>query len=933
MIKKLFNFALLLCMLVLGAGNAWGEEVIVTKTTNDLVTENDWTISSGTTINTLATNFALDDVITISTTGEANCGSIWGTTTYDWRLYQNKSGDVIIKAADGYELVSVKLTYNISNSGTLIDGSTTVKSGTEISVTGTEKRLIVGNTESATNGQVRITQFTVTYKEGSGNTEESIANTPETAYSTTEAIALIDANSAQLATTEVYVKGTISQVDSYNATYGSITYWLDDNAFEIYGGLGLNGAKFTAKTDLVVGDEVVVKGIIKKYNTTYEMDKNNVLISRKTTSTQQPANFTIGTYKSYMTVGDDADTYTVSYDGDGELSVKSSDEAVATVVLNGTTVTVTPIKAGTTTITVSASETEKYFAAEKKYTLTVTAPAVAAELPFVFDGGRADVASTQGMNQNGLGTDYGSSPKLKFDGTGDNLVINYASSAKILEYSIKGNPASGDWAGTFDVLESADGAEYSIVASYTTLSKTAVSMEYELLAASRYVKFVLKEKDNGNVALGSIKISDTVELADPELSFSKTSYTFTIGSEDMAVIATSAAGSEGAITYALTEGDADAFLIDENTGDIVCETAGTYTVTATIAATSEYKSATATATITIREIPADVNTVTLVAEKEGKFYAANNTIEGSNKYFVTTEVNAVNNKVINIDKTTAETLTWYVTINGTEATVTNPNGVYLSLSSSSTAVVLNEEETTLYTEDGIFYAKENSRAFAYNPQAPRMASYNAGTTYPAAKAMTFADGYVREITLGEDETEKIGTICLDRTIEAEDLGGAKFYSIEGKVMDGDDVAYLTLEEETNGLIAGYPYIFIATGNVVAAYTGDVEAATAESNNGLVGSLDGCNVEQDKYLISGNKLVKCGTDCKIGANRAYVDMTKVPEVKASEVKGLILGTNGLVDGIQSMSAAGNNNVIYNLAGQRMSKVQKGLYIVNGKKVVK
>lgn len=108
----------------------------------------------------------------------------------------------------------------------------------------------------------------------------SIANTQETALTTAEAISLIDATTAeQLAAEKVYVKGTISKVDSYNSTYKSITYWLDDNKFEVYSGRGLDNTDFSAKTDIEVGAEVIIYGNITKYKTTYEFDKNNYLVS------------------------------------------------------------------------------------------------------------------------------------------------------------------------------------------------------------------------------------------------------------------------------------------------------------------------------------------------------------------------------------------------------------------------------------------------------------------------------------------------------------------------------------------------------------------------------------------------------------------------------------------------------------------------------
>ena len=108
-----------------------------------------------------------------------------------------------------------------------------------------------------------------------------ISNTPETAYTVAEAIALIDNVTSDL-TKQVYVKGEISEVESFNDNYGNITYWIQDeegNKFECYGGLGLNQAKFTSINDLVVGSQVVVYGVMKKYNSIYEFNHSNYIVS------------------------------------------------------------------------------------------------------------------------------------------------------------------------------------------------------------------------------------------------------------------------------------------------------------------------------------------------------------------------------------------------------------------------------------------------------------------------------------------------------------------------------------------------------------------------------------------------------------------------------------------------------------------------------
>lgn len=119
--------------------------------------------------------------------------------------------------------------------------------------------------------------FTITVK--------SIANTAESAYSVAQACTLIDAGKGL--SEEVYVKGIVSQVDEFKEKFGSITYWISEDGtttgqqFQCYGGLNIGGEKFTSIDDLKLGTAVVVKGHLIKYNnTTYELNTNNVLISK-----------------------------------------------------------------------------------------------------------------------------------------------------------------------------------------------------------------------------------------------------------------------------------------------------------------------------------------------------------------------------------------------------------------------------------------------------------------------------------------------------------------------------------------------------------------------------------------------------------------------------------------------------------------------------
>ena len=61
-------------------------------------------------------------------------------------------------------------------------------------------------------------------------------------------------------------------------------------------------------------------------------------------------------------------------------------------------------------------------------------------------------------------------------------------------------------------------------------------------------------------------------------------------------------------------------------------------------------------------------------------------------------------------------------------------------------------------------------------------------------------------------------------------------------------------------------------------------------------------------------------------RAWFDNLKIERISAG-------ATEPFVDAIQTIQAAGQSGAIYNLAGQKVVKAQKGIFIQNGKKVIK
>lgn len=136
----------------------------VTKTMDSIVTENSYTISSGSKIGTTQKTLKIDDVIELSSTGGGNTGSFWGKSpNIDWRCYEADNSVVKISAKDGYLIDKLTLTFKIGNNGTLNGGA--IKSGIKYDVNAQSVSYKIGHSSGDKNGQIKITAISVTYKQ------------------------------------------------------------------------------------------------------------------------------------------------------------------------------------------------------------------------------------------------------------------------------------------------------------------------------------------------------------------------------------------------------------------------------------------------------------------------------------------------------------------------------------------------------------------------------------------------------------------------------------------------------------------------------------------------------------------------------------------------------------------------------------------------
>ena len=103
-------------------------------------------------------------------------------------------------------------------------------------------------------------------------------------------------------------------------------------------------------------------------------------------------------------------------------------------------------------------------------------------------------------------------PAMKFDNTGDYLLINFNSNAGNLTYYLTGNSFAG---GTFTVEESNLGTVWTTLHSHTSPPSGTYSMFTDVpLATTRFIRFIYTNKVTGNIGVDDVNI--TIGAATPE---------------------------------------------------------------------------------------------------------------------------------------------------------------------------------------------------------------------------------------------------------------------------------------------------------------------------------------------------------------------------------------------------------------------------------
>jgi len=424
----------------------------------------------------------------------------------------------------------------------------------------------------------------------------------------------------------------------------------------------------------------------------------------------------------------------------------------------------------------------------------------------------------------------------------------------------------------------------------------------------------------GNDDYKPIKATYTIEVVDPrqEVTLSFTNVPASININETATYAATASVDGLTITY--SSSNEEVVMVDEATGDIAALAAGKATITAKFAGDDTYKPATAAYTIEVVDPEVAAETIDLTAqgfenaEKLNVVYGKDFAVQGhkntnsySPKYYTSgTAVRCYGGNIINVASATKALAS--ITFTFTQ----DPEKLVCQNSAYTTSDTGNERT---------WKANEPTNSVMFQVDG------TSGQCRITKVSVTYADwtSYTRTVTEGS-----WGTIFLpcDATVT-----GAQLYTIAGVNAAKE---YIILDE-ARSIEAGNAYIFQATDTELkATFTGDF---TSDVNKGnLVGSPMGLVVPEGCYLLSAGKVVLSGadqngdTDNAVFANRAYIDLTNA-EVKSDDMEGAVkLFINDTATGINLVKAQ-EAGVAYDLTGRRVNAVKGGLYIVNGKKVIK
>lgn len=254
------------------------------------------------------------------------------------------------------------------------------------------------------------------------------------------------------------------------------------------------------------------------------------------------------------------------------------------------------------------------------------------------------------------------------------------------------------------------------------------------------------------------------------------------------------------------------------------------------------------------------------------------------------------------------------------------------LSANVTSIDMRKA-STLGVDINKFFENKNSNTIVYAKENYKHANVVVGDVdngvadslvLTDANAFSAPEGFTaKTVKLTRDVQEDINSFVLPFEVKADELGAKQVAIFEGC---DDKVANFKTEES---VAANTPFLTKDAAKAdVLNFSEKAIAATQESlGTGFVGVYAKTSAKDMYGINSKGKLQKGGEGAYVDAFHAYLNVTG-PAPAAVAFNG---STPTAINGVAADKVA--NTAVYDLSGRRVyGKLQKGLYIMNGKKVV-
>ena len=243
-------------------------------------------------------------------------------------------------------------------------------------------------------------------------------------------------------------------------------------------------------------------------------------------------------------------------------------------------------------------------------------------------------------------------------------------------------------------------------------------------------------------------------------------------------------------------------------------------------------------------------------------------------------------------------------------------GIYVGSTESSTkATISMASQTAVYALSYDYTGSEATDIYVYG-------TVNAINIYGIV-----VEDIQSTISATIDATYGWATFCSNYALDFTGISDLKAYIVTGHTDSAIDVTQMTAT-----VPAGTPLLLEGATTdlpVAASSATDVSANKLKAGTGAAVSAE---TGKTKYALSaeGTTAVfkKIATSATIPVGKAYLEFNE--EIAAPSLSFDFGGTTGIND-VRSQKEDGRGEV-YNLAGQRVAQPTKGLYIVNGKKMI-